>query len=63
MKFARKFLTDLANLKLPVTAAAVTALFLSVVEPFGLHVSGTAISGALVGVGAVAAYISHLLSD
>lgn len=63
MKFARKFLADLAKLKLPVTAAAAAALVVSVVDPFGLHVSGTVVSGALVAVGAVAAYINHLIAD
>jgi hypothetical protein len=63
MKFLTQFLTDLAKLKLPVTASAVAALFLSVVEPFGIDLDPAQISGGLVVIGAVAAYLDHLLGD
>lgn len=63
MKFVRKLLADLAKLKLPVTAAAVAALFLNVVAPFGAHIDGTQVAGVLAALGVAAAYVNHLLGD
>lgn len=61
--FLRKFVHDLATLKLPVTAAATVATVLSVLSPFGVDVGpdGPKIIGAVVGVGLVAAFVERYL--
>lgn len=67
MDFLKTLLADLAKLRIPVTASAVVALFLALVEPFGLKVDPTVLTGAVVVVGAIASYaqsrLSHLLAD
>ena len=63
MKFARKFLADLVSLRQPVTAAAVVATGIAIVKPFGLDVGPDApvLTGTLVAVGVLAAYVRSLL--
>ena len=62
MSFLKKFLTDLATLKLPVTAAAVVATGLALVEPFGLVLDDGAtakVTAALVAVGLIAEWLKR----
>lgn len=63
--FARSFGRDLLKLKAPVTAAAVTALVVQLVSPFGLDVGpwGPRITGVLVAVGVVSNYVDHLRAN
>lgn len=64
MTFARAFLDDLVHLKLPVTAAAVLATALALIEPFGVSLGGETtakITGALVALGVIAQYVQELL--
>jgi hypothetical protein len=64
MTFLRALLDDLVKLRLPVTAAATLATVLALVEPFGLSIGGDTtakITGALVAVGVVAAYVQDKL--
>lgn len=58
--FARNLSKDIVKLRAPVTAAALVATVAGIVEPFGLNISEqtTAITGGLVGVGVVWAYIT-----
>lgn len=57
----KKALADIAQLKRPVTAAAVLALVVELVP--GLHVNGTAVAGVLMGVGVVAAFVEAQLTQ
>lgn len=64
MSFARAFLDDLARLKLPVTAGAVLATALALVQPFGIDLGGDAtakLTAALVAVGVVSQYLQDRL--
>lgn len=64
MSFARAFLDDLVRLKLPVTAGAVLATALALVQPFGIALGGDAtakLTGALVAVGVVSQYLQDRL--
>jgi uncharacterized protein YlxW (UPF0749 family) len=64
MSFAGAFLDDLVRLKLPVTAGAVLATALALVEPFGISVGGDAtarLTAALVAVGVVSQYLQDRL--
>jgi hypothetical protein len=64
MSFARAFLDDLVRLKLPVTAAAVLATALALVQPFGITLGGDAtakLTAALVAVGIVSQYLQDRL--
>jgi hypothetical protein len=60
--FLKNLLADLVKLKRPVTAASVVALVVELISPFGLNVgtAGPAITGALVAVGTIVAYLEHL---
>lgn len=57
--FFKNFIKDLVALRKPVTAASVVALVVELVSPFGLDVGpwGPRVTGALVVVGTVAAYV------
>ena len=58
--FLRNLLRDLASLKLPVTAAAVVATVLAVLEPFGVNLGGDTtgkVTAALVAVGVIAEFV------
>ena len=57
--FVKQFVTDLATLRLPVTAAAVVATGLAVIKPFGVDLVAAQLTGALVGVGALAEFIKR----
>jgi hypothetical protein len=60
MTFLRNFIKDVATLKLPVTAAAVVATVLSLLDPLGLNLGKDAVpkvTAALVLVGVIAQYI------
>lgn len=64
MSFLRALLDDLVRLRLPVTAGAVLATVVAIVEPFGVSLGGEAtekITAALVAVGVIAAYLQHRL--
>ncbi len=62
MKFIKRFLHDLATLRKPVTATAVVAEAVALTEPFGIDLgsAGSVVTGVLIAVGAVAAYIEHV---
>lgn len=58
--FVKNLLRDLASLKLPVTAAAVVATVVAVLEPFGISLGGDTtakVTAALVAVGVIAEYV------
>lgn len=57
----RKFVRELVKLRRPVTAGAVVATAIALVSPFGLDVGphGPAVTGALVAVGGVVAWLDH----
>lgn len=58
--FLKNLVRDLASLKLPVTAAAVVATILAVLEPFGVNLGGDTtakVTAALVAVGVIAEYV------
>lgn len=60
MTFLRNFVKDVATLKLPVTAAAVVATVLALVDPLGVDLGSDAVpkvTAALVLVGVIAQYI------
>lgn len=60
MTFLRNFIKDVATLKLPVTAAAVVATVLALVDPLGLNLGQDAVAkvtAALVLVGVIAQYV------
>ncbi len=59
--FVKNLIRDLISLRLPVTAGAVVATVLALVEPFGVQLGGettAAITGALVAIGVVAEYLA-----
>lgn len=65
MMFLRSFLDDLVRLRLPVTAGAVLATVLALVEPFGIALGGDTtakVTTALVAVGVIAQYVQSKLS-
>jgi hypothetical protein len=58
--FIRNLIRDLVTLRLPVTAGAVVATVLALVEPFGVNLGGDTtakITAALVAVGVIVEYI------
>lgn len=58
--FLKNLVRDLASLKLPVTAAAVVATLVALVEPFGVTLGGDTtakVTAALVAVGVIAEYV------
>ena len=60
MTFIRNFIRDVATLKLPVTAAAVLATVLALLDPLGVNLGADAVpkvTAAIVLVGGVAQYI------
>lgn len=60
MTFIRNFIKDVATLKLPVTAAAVLATILALLDPLGLNLGEDAVAkvtAAIVAVGVIAQYI------
>jgi len=60
LTFLRNFVKDVATLKLPVTAAAVVATVLALVDPLGVNLGSDAVpkvTAALVLVGVIAQYI------
>lgn len=62
MTFLRNLLSDLAKLRMPVTAAAVVTTGLALAEPFGLSLGGDAtakVTGALAAVGVISAYVQE----
>lgn len=62
MTFLKKLLRDLATLKLPVTAGAVVATLVALVEPFGVTLDGDTtakVTGALVAVGVIAEWLKR----
>ncbi|ADB50161.1 hypothetical protein [Conexibacter woesei] len=64
MTFARAFLEDLVKLRLPVTAGAVLATALALVQPFGIGLGGDTtakVTAALVALGVVAQYLQDKL--
>lgn len=64
MSFARAFLDDLVRLKLPVTAGAVLATALALLQPFGIDLGGDAtakLTAALVAVGVISQYVQDRL--
>ncbi|MDW5597669.1 hypothetical protein VSS74_25180 [Conexibacter stalactiti] len=64
MSFARAFLDDLVRLKLPVTAGAVLATVLALLQPFGIDLGGDAtakLTAALVAVGVLSQYLQDRL--
>jgi hypothetical protein len=66
MKFLKSLLTDLVKLRLPVTAAAVVATVLALVEPFGVSLGGDTtakITAALVAIGVIAEFISTRIAS
>ena len=58
--FVKNLSKDIVKLRAPVTAAALVATIAGIAEPFGLDISEqtTAITGGLVGIGVVWAYIT-----
>jgi hypothetical protein len=65
LTFIRNFIRDVATLKLPVTAAAVLATALALVDPLGLNLGKDAVAkvtAALVLVGVIAQYIDSRAS-
>lgn len=64
MTFLKNLLADLVGLRLPVTAAALVALVVSLAGPFGVNLGGATtekLTAALVAVGVVAAYVQSKL--
>lgn len=64
LRILRGVLTDVAKLKLPVTAAAVLATALALLQPFGIELGGDTtgeVTGALVAVGVVATFLQRYL--
>jgi hypothetical protein len=60
MTFLKNLLHDLTTLRLPVTAAAVVATAVAVLEPFGVTLGGDTtakVTAALVAVGVIAEFI------
>ena len=58
--FLKNLVRDLASLKLPVTAAAVVATLVALVEPFGVTLGGDTtakVTAALVALGVIAEYV------
>jgi type III secretory pathway component EscS len=64
-QIAHEIATDLASLRLPVTAAAAVTTIVGLVQPFGVDLSQqtTRITAALTAVGILAAAISRWTSD
>lgn len=65
MTFLRNFIKDVATLKLPVTAAAVLATVLALLDPLGVNLGADAVpkvTAAIVLVGVVAQYIDSRAS-
>jgi len=65
MTFIRNFIKDVATLKLPVTAAAVLATVLALLDPLGVNLGSDAVpkvTAAIVLVGVVAQYIDSRAS-
>lgn len=60
--FLREFLADIVKLRRPVTAAAVVATLVALASPFGINVGpqGPELTGVLVAVGTLAAYLERL---
>lgn len=59
-------LRELAQLRLPVTAAAVLATVLALVAPFGVEIGDETtaqVTGALVGLGVAVEWLRQLLED
>lgn len=65
MTFIRNFIKDVATLKLPVTAAAVLATVLALLDPLGVNLGQDAVpkvTAAIVLVGVIAQYIDSRAS-
>jgi len=65
MTFIRNFIKDVATLKLPVTAAAVLATVLALLDPLGVNLGQDAVAkvtAAIVLVGVIAQYIDSRAS-
>ena len=65
LRLIREVLSDVARLRLPVTAAALTTTVIGLVQPFGFDLSPqtTQITAALTAVGLLAGLFSRWLSD
>lgn len=58
----KDFLVEVATLKRPVTAGAAAAFLVTATNVFGIHLSGEAVAGILVGIGTIAAAAEKLVS-